>query len=54
MLSEHTPMGKVFISKEKISVGSYGVADTIEKAKEKLSKMKAYLANKKEEVVYQE
>lgn len=35
-------------------VDSNGVADTIEEGKEKLSKMKAYLANKKEEVVYQE
>ena len=32
----------------------YGVADTLEEAKEKLSQMKAYLENNKEEVVYQE
>ena len=35
-------------------VGGYGVADTIEDAREKLSQMKAYLETKKEEVVYQE
>ena len=35
-------------------VGGYGNADTIEEAKDKLSKMKAYLENNKEEVVYQE
>ena len=35
-------------------VGDYDNADTIEEAKDKLSKMKAYLENNKEEVVYQE
>ena len=35
-------------------VGGYGVADTIEEAKEKPSQMKVYLENNKEEVVYQE
>ena len=35
-------------------VDGYGNADTIEEAKDKLSKMKAYLENNKEEVVYQE
>lgn len=35
-------------------VGGYGLADTLEEAKEKLSNMKAYIEDSKDEVVHQE
>ena len=35
-------------------VGGYGVASTLEEAKEQLSKLKEYMATKKDKVVYQE
>lgn len=35
-------------------VGGYGVANTLEEAKEQLSKLKKYMENKKDKVVYQE
>ncbi len=35
-------------------VGGYGIADTLEEAKEKLSNMKAYIEGSKDEVVHQE
>ena len=35
-------------------VGGYGIADTLEEAKEKLSNMRAYIEDSKDEVVHQE